>query len=459
MTTLFVQDGFKIGKGINPNTGEIKGEAIDTENVSLVDPLGLSVATIGEEPPEGGIHFNAVGSADVYLKLISSKKELRETMDVSATASIEGIEISGSAEAKFIKSTNISSSSIYALVYVTVKTFPIYLKEESLTQEAADFLQAKGWDEFDKRYGPEFISGIKGGGFFYALIEITASNSQKSQAISAKINASYSGVIKADASVTLANDIHSVDSEATTKVTVHQRGGDPNLETPTTIEGAIKFAASFAKQVTPHPDYCQVITSKYKNLKKLPPVIEHPDVFNNQHIVLDGLGEAYEDIENYVKNIDFVLSHFESFKEFGVTYEGKTRQEIQKKLNDSKKEASEEMNKISNDAINCSKDSSQCKIYTSKFIKMELPGGDLMYLKELEEKLAQLTTEVEHLKQNVILKEMPLTIRSFSGKYLNTNDDSKETVVPANYIIKDKSKGQDPGQYEIMKIYRYGAGW
>ena len=459
MATLYLQDGYKIGTGINSNTGQIKGEAIKTDNVSLVDALGFVVAKTGEKPPEGGIKFNNVSSSKVYLKVISNRKELRETMKVSASASIQGLEISGSAEAEFIQSTNFSSSSIHALIFVTVTTDAVYLSQPALTEEAFNLLKQEQWAKFEERYGPEYVAGIKGGGCLYFMLEITASDSEKSKAILAKIDAQYSGVVDAEASASFAKDVHSIDSKATTIITVYQVGGDPDQKkkTPITIEEAMERAVNFTGEVTAHPNYCQVVTDSYTNLQHLPYIDkEHQKLFQFQKLFLDSLGKEYEDLNIYVDDIDFVLSHFESlyesFKDLGVAYENKNREEIQKMLNDSKSRALARMKKISDTAIDCSQDSKKCEIDSSDFIKMKLPGGDLMYLKELEKNLLKLTSQVERLEREAVRYDTEAKIQSRSDSQFLVHEQATGSLTIA-LVEEDLPESNTPRfRFMIRKV-------
>ena len=265
------------------------------------------------------------------------------------------------------------------------------------------------------------------------------------------------GIVKGEAQAEVKNLYVKAVGGCENHIYICQSGGSGDrLEV--TIDELVEQAANFPKVVEESPVIITAIINDYPssvgNIPTMPPK-GYLALLSDQTKDLEKLGDAFLKLEELKEDLTFALNHFDQFVEVKSLTQDE-RNKKKKDLQDYLNQIPDEIEKVQDQASLCVDDYDTYKknrySFPENLRSLSLPGGTIMTFKELEEKLAQLTTEVEHLKQNVILKEQPITIRSFSGKYLNTNDDSKDKLVPANYIIKEKN---DPGQYEIMKIYRY----
>lgn len=405
-------DGLYEGRGINPATGEIFQQAI---NFTPPIPVGS-----GQKPK-------------LDLKIISSSKQLANLLSVDASASLH-VKTKGnvSAQASFSDQQQINSYYQYALVTVSVTNPTQLLREPVLKENARKLLESGGWEEFAKSYGLEFVEGYIPGGYYYALIEIQTTDSSKQQEIAAKLSGSYSG-FGVDGKVTAEaeNQIKTALKDQKISVSVCQSGGsgDP-LEV--TLDKMIEQAINFPALIRENPVFMTAITNTYQRAVPDLPRSKGSELFwNTQTNTLNELGEQYLELDDYKSNLEFVLKNLDKFGEFDELKRKEKKKEFQQSLNATKKE----IDVLVKQAKACSENCDKCTSYTlpETFKYLELPGGKIVNLNQMEETLQKLTKELEDLKKSAIREGQDIFIKSHKNQYLqqalvNHNDSQPDAT-------------------------------
>src|SRR4051812_20478982 len=177
--TIIWNDQFFLGRGINSQTQQAFNEGLN-----FTEP-------IAEAPGQ---------RSQYYLETLTSTRDLMQSLDISATASLGIGAFSVSAEFELSKNTEMNSFYTYALVRVSVQNPPLVIRSPQLKGDARQVLEQQGWSEFAKAYGWEYVAGKITGGAFYGLIECQTTTIQQQQSIRAQLSASY-GPFKASGDV------------------------------------------------------------------------------------------------------------------------------------------------------------------------------------------------------------------------------------------------------------------
>ncbi|HEU0144963.1 MAG TPA: hypothetical protein VFQ47_09270, partial [Nitrososphaera sp.] len=364
---------FYVGEGVNSTSGQIYGQAIDFASVQP--------ATTGQ-------------MVELVLESVSSSRELTERLQIDASASFK-LGWGASAEFKLANSEAINSYYTYALVRVVVQNPPQVLRDPKLRQAAQDLLMQEGWEGFSAAYGWEYIQGIITGGSYYALIEVQTIDEKQQREVKAKLSGSF-GPFKADASLEIG--LQEATKNTTTRVIVYQSGGsgDP---VETTLDAMIEQARNFPQIARDNPVTIAVFTADYRSTVPLPPGLPAPDSLPRrlQRDTLQDLGRQYVELRDYKRSLEFILEQqrlndFDDFRDLDEEEIKAKRVEYRTSLD----ATATELDKIVVQAGKCAEDYRLCQTYVPSVQQLPLPrkGGELMNLKELEEKLAVLEQQL-----------------------------------------------------------------
>ena len=202
------------GMGYNSGTGESTG-------AYCLSAFGAPEATSGSQ---GQI-------VDFQIKVVESQEELEKHLGVSASGSGSFGWGSVSASAKFSSDYKMNSYSLYVVASTRVVNStkwirPTRLNEYSEQQYINDF------EEFTRRCGDQFLTGITAGGQFFAVFELQTKSEEEKTEFDASISASGAGSWSASAQFSSA--LHNVTRNKQWTVKSFQVGGvGPDAEPPT----------------------------------------------------------------------------------------------------------------------------------------------------------------------------------------------------------------------------------
>jgi hypothetical protein len=167
----------------------------------------------------------AGGQQVIYdLELIESSQEMEQKMNISAQADMHFGLYGGDLSVAFAQDTVQNSNSTYLFVKVEVHNADITLNSDRhLKADAADTL-AKSGVNFRRRCGDGFVSGVKTGGVFMAILDIQNSNYSEKQNLDASLK--VSGALGSwSASAQFSNAINKASAEHNIHVRSLQFGG------------------------------------------------------------------------------------------------------------------------------------------------------------------------------------------------------------------------------------------
>lgn len=236
-----VGSGLALGKGVNSLT---------------LDELNPGIDVHSEFTPDG-----ADGQAVVYeFKEITTVSQLRETLNVSASAAFGGGGAGISAKASYFHSVAYSSYALYLYIRVKVTNSSKALREFKLTTPALNYLKEYGKDAFFEVYGDEFVSSYTTGGEFLAVFEISTESEEEKSRVQASLSGSY-GAFSASAEFSKA--MERFNATTATRLYLMRRGGVGDLPEMGAVKNAALAFPDKVSQAGGHPVLLQVNTLEY----------------------------------------------------------------------------------------------------------------------------------------------------------------------------------------------------
>jgi hypothetical protein len=123
------------------------------------------------------------------LKYVDDYGELARELSISASASYSTGTAGGSARANFFRSSTMSRTHAYVLVYMTIETRSESLSTYQLNDTALQAARRSPSDFFYKGHGDAFVSAIIYGGELFALMEFSASSAAESESLRVSVKA------------------------------------------------------------------------------------------------------------------------------------------------------------------------------------------------------------------------------------------------------------------------------
>jgi hypothetical protein len=345
-------DGFDLGGGYNPLTG-----------VASIKCVGF-----GERKVVGG---KTGQTTELVFKKVSSSAELSKVLEIDGEVNLNAsyFQVGGSVKAKVCKesSRKINEYSTFSVLYVKVRGMAENIQDVALTAEALDFIKKKGLDEFHKRAGYEYISGIIPGGEFISTIEIISNDLETKERVDALVsgqityNTGVPGTLSVEANAELKSKFAELAKYNNVRIEVrcYRKGGVGAISTK--LEEALQYAENFPASVEQSTDILQVICKPYHDLLSFPGAFDMIAVQQQQR-VLKGVWERYQQAAKSLADVEYILQNpmqFENVKE-SILRAGK--QNLEQQLDD-----------IANRAMEYAKNPKVIRIDANDFPPIPLP--------------------------------------------------------------------------------------
>jgi hypothetical protein len=284
--------GLLPGQGFNPVDSTIKGNCV----------------ALGSLRTQSG---NATGQTAEYRLLeISSEQGLRESLNVSASASFTGTVGRANARASFAQSVNKNNQSRYLLVHVRVANQLELASSFTYTDSAQRLLKTGDSQAFMRQCGSEFVYGRRTGGEFFAVFEFAFSSSEEDRAFSAAISGS-GAAWKGSASVN--SELSKFGKFASTQVKMYKVGGASGLPAVSSIAD---FAGKFDSLVSTAGQGAVTLELLTKGCEGVEPLDLKPNVelLVRQRYVMEQLAlnrDAVRELLNSVRYVKANASRYE----------------------------------------------------------------------------------------------------------------------------------------------------
>ncbi len=339
--------GMKVGFGYNRLTGEALGSP------SVQGPISAVQGAAGQQ-----VAIDCVTIQDVQA--------LHDSLGISIEAGGSYMGASGSAKADYINKCDFSSFSTNVMVRVSVlNAFESY-DAPVFSPDAAELLLANNTDRFHDRFGDSFISGIRKGGEFFAIYQITGSDESEKESLALSVHAAFNGIV---ASGELNVDIKKAkeSSKSHLEVQVHVfRQGDSTIA-DLTIEDIMATARQFPVAVAGGNSFPYAVQLQdYAQLKSPNDNFSYY-VIKNQQDVLEDLAKKRFEFLQLRDNLKYILSHSEDFVNSDDTPIDKNT------LSKSYDDVINQINTMQDEMKACSLDPGQCKFDTFDTSKISVP--------------------------------------------------------------------------------------
>ncbi|PVV07154.1 MAG: hypothetical protein B6D77_14440 [gamma proteobacterium symbiont of Ctena orbiculata] len=328
---------------------------------------------------------------------ISDSRELMQSMNVSAAASVKTIAYRASGSAKFAKNTKINSFSSNFVLNVSVDNGVRYatplmpgsrgeIKDPEtrktlpdagsirLTSEALRLAKKRDLTSFLNYCGDSYVAALYGGARLTALITVKTNSKKERQDASASFSGSGWGVnVKASASGT---NVGSIESK-NVSMRFYQSGGRKD-EIPATKGDLLGKLKTITTEASDYPAYYRVTLMPYTALANWPEKSIPLDLSE-----LDQLADYWAGYVKLYEDLEHIFAQPEKFQVLNAQGKfiplGGNGDSI-KKLQQLQDQVQTELGRLQEDALQCSMPEQDCsfseELYQSPYayrIQMPLP--------------------------------------------------------------------------------------
>lgn len=211
--------GLDLGVGFNSLNGEVRGVAVEGE---------IAISTLSGQV------------ARATATVVESQEQLLEALKVSVeTGGRYGL---FSAEGRFglAQQSSFTAQSTYVVAECVVENAFRSFSRPKLVSEASQRLSQSGPDAFKIGYGDCFVRGVRSGGEFYAVFQLTSTSKEEEKNVAISIQAEVQGILAGGSLETSVNHLEQSKSKVSSmKVLFYQRAGRGDTIAPVSNPGDI----------------------------------------------------------------------------------------------------------------------------------------------------------------------------------------------------------------------------
>ncbi len=340
-------DGMKVGLGYN----RLSGDRLPTPAVQgSISPLQEA---IGQQ-------------VTIDCTTIQDVQTLHKSLGISVDAGGSYMGFSGSAKVDYANSCDFSSFSTYVVVRVSVQDATETIDSPTFSADGVELIKNNNPDRFRQRFGDCFIAGIKKGGEFFAIYQITGSDEKEKESVAVNVHAAFNGVV-ASAKLNMEINTSMEQSKSHLEVRVHVFRQGTIATADLNLEDIMKTAKEFPIGVSGNKAFpYAVILQDYDGLRNPNDQFNYIDIQNRQDVLEDLARKRFEFLA-LRDDLKYILKHSGDFQNTDGTPVDRTK--VTKDYN----EVMEALNTMQREASNCSRDASQCKFTEFDVTKFSIP--------------------------------------------------------------------------------------
>jgi len=342
------KDGMKIGLGYN----RLTGDRLPTTAVQ-----GSSISTL-----QGA----AGQQVTISCRVVQDVETLHKSLGISVDAGGSYMGFSGSAKVDYVNSCDFSSFSTYVIVRVSVQNAIETIDNPIFSPDAVELLVNNNPDRFRQRFGDTFISGVRKGGEYIAIYQITGSEVSEKESLAVNVQASFNGLL---ASGELSTKINTAkqSSKSHLEVNVHVFRQGTISSADLNLEDIMKTARDFPIAVSGANAFpYAVVLQDYDGLKNPNDEFIYVDIQNRQD-VLENLANKRFEFLALRDDLKYMLKHSEDFQNADETPVDRT------KLIMNLDEVVDSINSMQRQASDCTRDASKCEFVKFDVAKFNRP--------------------------------------------------------------------------------------
>ena len=341
-------DGMKVGLGYNRLTG-------DRSPTTAVE--GASVSALA----------GAVGQQVTFdITTIEDVETLHKTLGISIDAGGSYMGFSGSTKVDYASSCDFSAFSTYVVVKVSVQDAAETLDSPVFSKDATELLVNNNPDRFRQRFGDTFIAGVKKGGEYFAIFQISGTNTTEKESVANQVHAAYNGgLTTAELNTSVKTTTERSTSHLETSIHVFRQGtisaSDMNLE------DIVKTAREFPLSVAGDKAFpFAVVLQDYDGLRNPNDQFVYIDIQQRQDVLADLASKRFEFLA-LRDNFKYILMHIEDFQNDDGS--PAVRDQVAKQFD----EVVNAINTMQHQASVCVRDPMQCTFTTFEVAKFSVP--------------------------------------------------------------------------------------
>ncbi len=354
-------DGMKFGLGYNRLTGDVlPTPAVQGSSITSVQGAGGQTVT---------------SKCTTITEVETLHKSLGLSIDVGGSY----MGFSASAKVNYANSCDFSSFSTYIVVQVSVQDAIETIDSPVFSPDANEILVNNNPLRFRQRFGDTFISGVKKGGEFFAIYQITSSDLKEKEDVAVKVKAAYSAPL-GTAGVSLNVEIQkaTASSKSHLEVSCYVFRQGTISTTDLNFDDVMKTAKEFPLNVSGDKAFpYAVLLQSYEGLKNPNDQFLYIEIQNQQDVLEDLAKKRFEFLA-LRDDIKYMLKNSEDFQNADGT--PIDRDKLRKNLD----EVVDTINTMQKAASVCTRDAQKCE-----FTKFDATKFDLPHLKKSSDVLVQ----------------------------------------------------------------------
>jgi hypothetical protein len=308
-----------------------------------------------------------IGGQEVvsHLVRVSDLESLHEALGVNVDAGGSYFGASADVKVGFAKECNISSYSLHVLIGVTVVDAFENFEAPVLEDKAADLIRLNKTTRFQERFGDVFIDGLRKGGEYFAVFEISSIEQATREDIAVKIEAAYNNPLLA-AHLDVDVDHSKSTSSAQTEVRIHIYRNGAVSTTDLSLADILATARNFPPSVA--GDLAApfaVSLADYKTLELPSDGFSFIDIQNQRDVLAEHARKRFQFLK-LLNDINYILLHPTEFD--GVDPD---------KLMDQQRKVTDAINIMERETSACLKSPSACSFTPFDVTDFPLPHAAL----------------------------------------------------------------------------------
>jgi len=340
-------EGMKIGHGYNRLTGDVLGSP------------AVQGATSGVQGAGG----QQVSLDCVTIQDVSS---LHKSLGISVDAGGSYMGVSASAKVDYVHSCDFSSFSTYVLVRVSVRDAFESVDSPAFCPEAIDLIKNDNPERFRARFGDSYIAGIRKGGEYFAIYQLTGSDETEKESLGVSVHAAFNGLVASgELNVSIKSATSSSKSHLEVQVHVFRQGsiGTADLNVEDIMATARQFPVAVAgDKAFPYAVQLQ----DYAGLQSPNDAFNYYDIKNQQDVLEDLAKKRFEFLA-LRDDLKYILKHSEDFENADGTPVDREA------LSAQYDQTVDAINTMQTEAAACSRDAGHCTFTTFDTVKTRLP--------------------------------------------------------------------------------------
>jgi hypothetical protein len=363
----------KVGLGYNRLSG-------DRSPTVAVDGASITALT------------GAVGQQATFdISTIQDVETLHKTLGISVDAGGSYFGFSGSTKVDYANSCDFSSFSMYVVVKVSVHDATETIDAPVFSKDAVELLINNNPDRFRQRFGDTFIAGVKKGGEYFAIFQISSTSMTEKETVANQVHAAYNGgLTTAELNTSIKKSTESTTNHLETSIHVFRQGtitaSDMNLE------DIVRSAKDFPIGVSGDKAFpFAVVLQDYDGLRNPNDAFVYIDIQNRQDVLEDLAKKRFEFLA-LRDDLKYVLKHIEDFQNADRT--AVVRDDVIKQLD----QVVNAINTMQHEASVCTRDALQCKFTEFEAAKFSVP------------KLAKGTDDLLFSRGDAAIQKDPLAV-------------------------------------------------